>query len=356
MVRAVCALAVLVGAAAARAEQAAPAGVEVTAQTEAAPTGPASLATWTDRVVTRLVAASLARVPPLVPPTPVAVAWDARRRASIDVGGPLAGVAVADLDADGRDELYLATDDALIAYDLGATPAERARVALPPELPATRPRESIAVMSVVPATAAAPTMLAVRSGSRARGARYALRDGALVEAEPVADFPLCAGDARPLVPGRNHFGSVGAPVYAVVCRTDLVAKDGAPLHVTATLGAGGELKVEVRVVCRGADCVAPPPSEFVVDDVGVGLQIADLDRDGSIEIVAGGDGAPGDADVIRVIRAGAPSAKKPWFKRAFLSGVVAAAVGDFDGDGDEEALAATRLQGATRIDLWQLNK
>jgi hypothetical protein len=199
-------------------------------------------------------------------------------------------------------------------------------------------------------------MLAVRSASRARGARYALRDGALVEAEPIADFPLCAGDARPLVRGRNHFGSAAAPVYAVVCRTDLVAKDGAPLHVTATLGAGGELTVEVRVVCRRADCAAPAPTEFVVEDVGVGLQIADLDRDGSIEIVAGGDGAPGDADVVRVVRGAAPSAKKPWFKRAFLSGVVAAAVGDFDGDGDEEALAATRLQGATRIDLWQLNK
>jgi hypothetical protein len=42
------------------------------------------------------------------------------------------------------------------------------------------------------------------------------------------------------------------------------------------------------------------------------------------------------------------------FRRKFTGGVAAIAAADLDGDGDLEVVAAVRLVGAARIDLWFL--
>ncbi len=305
---------------------------------------------FVERVAQRLAEASAAHVPPRVPPVPIKVTWAPRRRASIELGAPLATLAAGDLDGDGKAELYAVSDDAIVAYDVGAAVTERARVALPLEPATPRPREAIAAAALVPATAAAPASLAVRVASRARGASYVWRDAKLVESGAVIDFPVCADLRVALVPARNHFGTVGAPVYCVACRDDLVDATGAPLHAVATLGAGGELRVEVGTAEPGST-----PTVTALTGVGVGFQLADLDHDGGLEVIAAGAGAPGDADAVRVVKLTAATAKKPWLRRAFSAGVVATVVGDFDGDGDDEVWCATRLVGSTRIDLWQLS-
>ena len=47
--------------------------------------------------------------------------------------------------------------------------------------------------------------------------------------------------------------------------------------------------------------------------------------------------------------------KKGLFRRTFNGGVVGVVVADGDGDGAAEVIAAVRLAGATRVDLWRLD-
>jgi hypothetical protein len=65
--------------------------------------------------------------------------------------------------------------------------------------------------------------------------------------------------------------------------------------------------------------------------------------------------APGDPDFVEV-RAALAADRKPRFKNSFsASGVAAVAVGDIDGDGVPEVIAAVRLVGATKVDLWRMD-
>jgi len=87
----------------------------------------------------------------------------------------------------------------------------------------------------------------------------------------------------------------------------------------------------------------------------VAFAIADVDHDGKPEVIASGDGAPGDPDQIAVYspRGGAPG--KPVYRRKFTGGVAGVVAADLDGDGDLEVVAAVRLPGAARVDLWLLD-
>ncbi len=71
-------------------------------------------------------------------------------------------------------------------------------------------------------------------------------------------------------------------------------------------------------------------------------------------MIVTGSGAPGDPDAIKVITLGGDE-KKGLFRKTFNGGVAGIAVGDGDGDGVPEVLAAVRLAGATRVDLWRLD-
>jgi hypothetical protein len=67
-----------------------------------------------------------------------------------------------------------------------------------------------------------------------------------------------------------------------------------------------------------------------------------------------GAGAPGDPDAVKVIALGTDD-KKGLFRYRFNGGVAGIAVIDSDGDGAMEVIAAVRLVGATRVDLWRFN-
>jgi len=58
--------------------------------------------------------------------------------------------------------------------------------------------------------------------------------------------------------------------------------------------------------------------------------------------------APGDPDAVKVITLGKDE-KKGLYRKSFTGGVAAVAVAD------GSVVAAVRLLGATRVDLWRLN-
>jgi hypothetical protein len=155
-------------------------------------------------------------------------------------------------------------------------------------------------------------------------------------------FELCAGERAQLAPGRNYFGE-GATAYFGVRCADLVDAHGAPLHVRAQLSTAGKLDIVAGETHRE------------VTGVGGAFEIADIDRDGAPELVSTSSRAPGDPDYLEV-RGAFSEERKPRFRKPFTaSGVAAIAVGDLDGDGAPDVIAAVRLIGATKVDLWRMN-
>jgi hypothetical protein len=289
------------------------------------------------------------------PPVPVPVIWKPRRLVSLDLGAPLLAMTAGDLDGDGRAEVAAVTERdvvVLAARDRRAL-AEIARAPLPAEPPSLRPRDAVGAAVITPAPGGRGELL-VRASTSARGARYALDGGALRELGPVAGFPLCAGRALELVPGRNTFaggGELPPALLGLACNDDLVDGSGRRLRVLAALDTGGGLAVTTT---------AARTQRFTLTGVGTAFAIADIDRDGQPEVVHAGAGAPGDADAVAVhtlprVGTDGPLTGKPVYRRGFSGGVAAIVAADVDGDGDLEVMAAVRLAGAQRVDLWLLN-
>ena len=329
-----------------------------------------SLADWTQAIVKNIGNAGDAAATGMAPqetvaPTPVKIFWQAKRLTSIVLGGPLLAMMIADVDGDGQVDLYVVTDRDLIVYSLDPTVHERARIALPKDEPIQRSRTPVASIVIEPAIAesstthATPGAIIVRSSSRGRGARYEWRSGQLEEAAPVTGYPMCDGRTFELVPGRNYFGSIDAPLFGVACNLGLVSAKGTPLVANATLGIDGKLALHVAPFIAGSGVGPDSSASFDQEFSGVGAAIAigDIDHDGWVDVITSSAAAPGDSDAVSITTTGGrPANKRVLFHRGFSGGVVAVAVGDIDGDHEDEVLCATRLPGADRVDLWQLNR
>lgn len=275
-----------------------------------------------------------ARTPKLVPPVPIAVRWRPIKLASIDLGAPLVALTAADLDGDGHAELYAVTTHEVIAIGWrGRRLDELARVPFTGDEALPVPRDPVGT-----AMADGSAVVASTSGF-VHALRVSWQGKTLVGTPGDADFELCPGEHARLIPGRNLFEGNR---YAVVCR-DLVDATGAPLHVRGELEATSKLAVDAGT------------AHFEVAEVGVAFELADLDRDGTPEVVYAGAGAPGDPDIIKVVSLGGDPKRPRWKKPFTAGGVVGIAVGDLDGDRVAEVIAAVRLVGATRIDLWRLD-
>jgi hypothetical protein len=319
-------------------------------------------------------------------PVPIAVRWSPRRVATLDVGGALGALIGADLDRDRVPELYAVTDQAVIVYRLeGAKVRELARLSFPGEQAPIRPRDPVATVAV---DAAAGELMA-GSSSYARSVRARWQGGALTVLEELDGLPLCAHQRAALVPGRNYFAdsarleaeamrlggdgrgdqraSAAAAVaaewrggkdgkdgkdagfYGQRCRDEVPLAEGVPARVVARLGVAGPLQVTVQPRCESG-C---PPRRHEVTGVGVAFDVGDVDRDGRVDVAYAGAGAPGDPDAVRVVPVTDP--RRTLFRRAFTGGVAAVALVDLDGDGAAEVIAAVRLPGSPRVDLWRLN-
>lgn len=294
----------------------------------------------------RLDEAAAAHVARLVPPVPVVLRWKSQKLGSLDLGAPLVAVVAADLDGDGKAELYLVTSREVIAVGIAGKVRELGRVAFTGEPAVPAPRDIVGTAVVDGAAVIAGV------SAWAKDLRVEWRGKALTARHGAGGFRLC-GDRLQLATGRNHFREGGAALFGARCRDDLTDPAGAPLHVRAELAISGALEVTVaRCAAGGTEC--QPAGAYQVHDVGVAFEIADVDRDGIPDAVVSSASAPGDADAVRVIALGTPGAK-PMYKKQFNGGVAGIAVADGDGDGVAEVIAVVRLAGATRVDLWRLD-
>lgn len=297
----------------------------------------------------RIDATIVARPPKLVPPKQVALRWRLVKLGSFDLGAPLVALTGADLDRDGKGELYAVTSRDVIALGVRDKKlVELGRVAHAGEPAQPMPRDVVATATVD------GNELVVAVSSLAQSMRLAWNGKAIAARPGEPGFLVCPGEVARLAPGRNYFGDAASGHFGVRCRAGLVERDGRPIRARAQLSLAGKLDVAVER-CAAASLGCQPAAKYEYGNVGVAFDIADVDRDGRPEVIYAGNGAPGDPDLIKVVSLGDDDKKQAKLKKAFTAGGVAGiGVTDLDGDGVGDVVAAVRLVGATRVDLWRL--
>ena len=287
-----------------------------------------------DLVQHRIAEMAAGRAPKLTPPTRVAVTWKATRMGSIDLGAALGAFTAADLDGDGKSELYAVTAREVIAVALkNGKPHELGRFPFSGDRAVPAPRDAVGSAIVENGE------IVAASSAWAKELRVTLR-GKPAAQQGGAGFAVCPSERLQLVPGRNFFAG---DLYAVRCRS-AVDRTGAPLELRAQLALAGKLAVEVKS--------AAGAKSFEYANTGVAFELADVDRDGTPEVIVSGFVAPGDPDAVKVHAIGID---KPVFTKKFNGGVVGIAVAENGPTVAPTVIVAVRLAGATRVDLWRLN-
>jgi hypothetical protein len=299
------------------------------------------------------------------PPVPVAVTWRDRRIASIDLGAPLLALAAVDLDRDRRAELAaLTTRELVVLAPAGKGMRELGRIVLPGDPAVVRPRDPVGTL--VADERGPQVELLVRSSELADGVALTWQGGALREVRRLAGFPLCPGGQGDLVPGRNTFDGATvrwdekAPVrfdapasfFSALCRPELSDPAGRSLAVAAVVDS----ERVAHMSCRSleGECPAGPAQGGDYTGVGVALEVADIDNDGSPEVLTSRGGAPGDRDRVSVYSRQGERVSRVYSKE-FHAGVVGLVAGDVDGDGDRDVVVAVRFFGSRHVSFWTLN-
>ncbi|MBX3161592.1 MAG: VCBS repeat-containing protein [Deltaproteobacteria bacterium] len=293
-------------------------------------------------VRTRLDDLAAGHAPKIVPPVPVAVTWKQAKLISFDPGAPLLALMGADLDGDGKAELYAVTAREVIALGWrGSRFTELGRVSFSGDPAVPAPRDPVGTVHVRGA------QLIAASSAWAKELVVGWNKKALVGQLGGAGFQRCAHNRAALRPGRNHFDD---NTYGKRCRDDLVDPQGYPLHATATLATSGKLTVDLEQ-CQPGGATCRPAGTYAFTS-GVAFEIGDVDRDGKPEVIVTGTGAPGDGDFVKVTTIGGATL---FTSKPTMGGVVGIAAADLDGNGVGEVVVAIRLAGGTHLDLMRLD-
>lgn len=287
----------------------------------------------------------LAHVPEPVPPKPIKVRWRKVKVGSIDLGAPLVSMVAAELDGDPTaGELYFVTPRAVIAIGFkNRKLVELGRVAFTGEHAVPEPRDVVGTAIVD------GDEIVAASSPWVHELHVRWNNGTLVGQEGAPGFLVCPGVREQLQPGRNHFTT---STFQTRCRDDLVDAKGIPLHVRAELATGPIGKLTVGVERCAADKPCESIGKYEYTNVGIAFAIADVDRDGTPEVIVSRASAPNAPDAAKVITLGG---NRRFFKR-FQGGVAGLVTVDGD-DADDipEVLAAVRFPSSTRVDVWRLD-
>jgi hypothetical protein len=290
------------------------------------------------------------------------------KKLELDLGAPVLALAAADTDGDGVDELYALTPDEVVALERPGpkkTLAVRQRVALPGDAPVPRPREPVGTLVALDADGDGRAELHARTSAHAAGLRLVASGpgGALAPGgAPPAAWTLCAG-AR---------GDGGVTLALAELARGVAFFAGASFTVDPADGVGAPAAPSSLVAAACGDAPGPRDAPWfaLVDaegaitllggaptgkttGAGAALALADVDGDQRPELVTTAYRAPGDGDVLVVWRVGDGGALTELGRGESLAGGIAAVTaGDLDGDGVAEPVAAARLPGSTRTDLW----
>jgi len=274
---------------------------------------------------------------PATPGTPL----DLRLGVLAKLAGPPAALATADLDGDKRAEVLVLVNEELLVFSGDGKQLARHDLrggALSP----TPSREPFGALGVL----GGPTRVVAWSARRARAEVLAWKDGALKSSALVDAVPV-DGVVLKLDPGFNRYApdlvwsgkalSLPAPPQAVSARGGLAL---------AVFGDGS------GVVIRST----APTTRFTA--VGSGSALADLDGDGTPEVVVSTPRITVDGDELRVMTAATAEALQAragtaleapllWQGTTPRGRVVVAAGGDLDGDGSDEAILGSWLPDGT---------
>ncbi|HET8541839.1 MAG TPA: VCBS repeat-containing protein [Anaeromyxobacter sp.] len=260
------------------------------------------------------------------------------------LAGRVLALAIGDADGRGRPAVVAVTADAVLVLGPEAVPVAVRRAVPGQAAPVRDPAAALAVGDF------GGGRIAVQRAGEPRAEVLAVRGGALEPAGALGAAPLCAGGAGPLfggfAPGTGVFLDLLSPLVDPAARP----RSARLLYGAAAAPGGGPLAyavlgVDLGLALLGPD-LAPVRGAAAADALatGSGFALADLDGDGTAELVASSP-APGAPDRIRVL---APLSRTPLLlESAAVDGaILAAAGGDLTGDGVDDAVVAAIAAGA----------
>ena len=307
-------------------------------------------------------------------------------------GSEVLALGVGDLDGDGRNELVALQRRSLAVWRWHRGKLEPvAALDLPPPAAAVRPRRGMGSMVLADTDGDGRVEVLARSSEMQQGAHLALDGKQLVSRGTLAGYPLIAGSGKsaPLlahaVPGKDLLDGTrlaGSLVAARVAagkklihkanparanpgsKTDKVKKIILPSEFYALKAVqlsrrkGGAMRHLGLVDYLGRlhlyTAVLTTPTA-VLPNSGLAFDLADLDDDGTLEVITtSADGPEVRDDRIYIRRQAGKRWRRVWRGRNVGGLVTALAHGDLNGDGRLE-LAAAVLNRKGRVEILVLD-